>query len=134
MLLASKMVFFAGSLCTHTICVTVIHQNVCLLVSTLKLHHKKAIHQLMYKIVYNRDNKASMMCCCINCPNNNESLKNYLNVYFKNLKDYDNDREIQFLEWINDGQMKLQIMTLPIEEFRVGKRKNSSFYTSFLHI
>ncbi|GBM70363.1 hypothetical protein AVEN_129678-1 [Araneus ventricosus] len=66
----------------------------------------------MDKIVCSRNNRACMLRCCTDCPNNSESFKNYLSDL---LKDY--DEEIQFSQWINDGRMKLQTMTLSVEEF-----------------
>ncbi|GBO34528.1 hypothetical protein AVEN_222369-1 [Araneus ventricosus] len=105
----------AGSPGTHAVCVCVIHQNVFLSDSLFNLHHKEAIHQLMDKIVCSRDNRACMLHCYTDCPNNSESLKNYLSDL---LKDYDDEEEIQFSQWINDGRMKLQTMTLPVEEFK----------------
>ncbi|GBM41713.1 hypothetical protein AVEN_173117-1 [Araneus ventricosus] len=121
--LCPKWCVLAGSPGTHAVCVCVIHQSVYLLASVLNLHHKEAIHQLKDKIVCSRDNRACMLHCYTDCPNNSESLKNYLSDL---LKDYDDEEEIQFSQWINDGRMKLQTMTLPVEEFRVGNRKNSS--------
>lgn len=56
-----------------------------------------------------------MLRCCIDCPNNSESLKNYLNNL---LKDYDNDEKIQFSQWINDDRINIQTITLPaIDEY-----------------
>ncbi|GBO31988.1 hypothetical protein AVEN_53691-1 [Araneus ventricosus] len=94
----------AGSPGTHAVRVCVIHQNVCLLASVLNLHHKEAIHQLMDKIVCSKDNRVCMLHCYTDCPNNSESLKNYLSDL---LKDYDDEEEIQFLQWINYGRVKL---------------------------
>ncbi|GBL84468.1 hypothetical protein AVEN_117220-1 [Araneus ventricosus] len=106
---------WAGSPGTYAVCVCVIRENVYLLASVLNLHQKEAIHQLMDKIVCSRDNTACMFHCYTDCPNNSESLKNYLSDL---LKDYDDEEEIQFSQWINDGRMKLQTMTLPVEEFK----------------
>ncbi|GBM34350.1 hypothetical protein AVEN_116325-1 [Araneus ventricosus] len=69
----------------------------------------------MDKIVCSRDNRACMLHCYTDCPNNSESLKSYLSDL---LKDYDDEEEIQFSQWINEGRMKLQTMTLPVEEFK----------------
>ncbi|GBM81442.1 hypothetical protein AVEN_258135-1 [Araneus ventricosus] len=112
--LCPKWCILAGAPGTHAVCLCVIHQNVYLLASVLNLHHKEAIHQLIDKIVCSRDNRAFMLHCYTDCPNNSESLKNYLSDL---LKDYDEEVEIQFSQWINDVRMKLQTMTLPVEEF-----------------
>ncbi|GBM94815.1 hypothetical protein AVEN_26527-1 [Araneus ventricosus] len=108
---AKNRCVLAGSPGTHAVCVCVSHQNVYLLASVLNPHHKEGIHQLMDKIVCSRDNGAFMLHCYTDCPINSESLKNYLSDF---LKDYD-DEEVQFSQWINDGRMKLQTMTLPVE-------------------
>ncbi|GBN12747.1 hypothetical protein AVEN_246717-1 [Araneus ventricosus] len=113
--LCPKWCVLAGSPDTHAVCVWVIHQNAYMLASVPHLHHKEAIHQLMDKIVCSRDNRACMLNCYTDCPNNSESLKNYLSDL---LKDYDDEEEIQLSQWINDGRMKLQTMTLPVEEFK----------------
>ncbi|GBL77172.1 hypothetical protein AVEN_12796-1 [Araneus ventricosus] len=78
----------------------------------------------MDKIVCSRDNSACMLHCYIDCPNNSESLKNYLSGL---LKDYDDEEKIQLSQWINDGRMKLQTMTLPVEEFRVEINLKNDF-------
>ncbi|GBM10571.1 hypothetical protein AVEN_142769-1 [Araneus ventricosus] len=72
----------------------------------------------MDKIVCSRDNRACMLHCYTDCPNNSESLKSYLSYL---LKDYDDEEEIQFSQWIHEGRMKLQTMTLPVGRVqRVG--------------
>ncbi|GBM47417.1 hypothetical protein AVEN_175596-1 [Araneus ventricosus] len=76
----------------------------------------------MDKIVCSRNNRACMLHCYTDCPNNSESLKNYLSDL---LKDYDDEEEIQFSQWINDGRMKLQTMTSPVEEFIELKSQQS---------
>ncbi|GBM81410.1 hypothetical protein AVEN_183013-1 [Araneus ventricosus] len=113
------MVRFTGSPGIHAVCVCVIHQNVYLLASVLNLHHKEAIHQLMDKIVCSRDKRACMLRCYTDCPNNKEPLKNYLSDL---LKDYVDEEEIQFSQWFNDGRMKIQTMTLPVEKFMVTEK------------
>ncbi|GBL74793.1 hypothetical protein AVEN_243649-1 [Araneus ventricosus] len=74
----------------------------------------------MDKTVCSRDNRACMLQFYTDCPKYSESLKNYLSDL---LKDYDDEEEIQFSQWINDGRMKLQTMTLPVEEFKELDKK-----------
>ncbi|GBM36464.1 hypothetical protein AVEN_234841-1 [Araneus ventricosus] len=69
----------------------------------------------MDKIVCSRYNRACMLHCYTDCPNNSESLKNYLSDL---LNYYNDEEEIQFLQWINDFRMKLQTLTLPVEELK----------------
>ena len=106
-----------GSSGTHSVCVCTIHQNVNLMLSSVKLD--KDHHELTDMLVCSRESKECMVHRCQECPNSS-NLENYLS---KELKPQNedaataNESHIHFQQWVNVDRSELVSKILPISEF-----------------
>ena len=119
--LRPKWCVLVGRSGTHSVCVCTIHQNVELMLASVKL--SKDRHLLMDMLVCNRDSKQCMVHRCKSCPPM-RNLEEYLLQQFETQNDNEEEDEdnieeqiIQFQQWTTVDRAELVSQSLPVSDF-----------------
>ena len=117
--LRPKWCITVGPKGTHSVCMCTAHQNVKLLSSSVNLSN--GYHELLERLVCDRNSKECMIHCCESCPGVNAVKKFSEGELMKadddgQVDDHD-DVEIPFQQWTTSDRVELISCTLPLDEF-----------------
>lgn len=94
--LRPKWCVLAGSTGTHSVCVCMIHQNVKLMMASLKQSGKLSISDFLSHYVCDINNEACMLGLCSHCPLQT-AFEEFVGML---MDDYDEESEVTFRQWI----------------------------------